>query len=183
MRQISDVMRIPLDSLEQQEPVVYLYEKSDIMQAVEAKTSYTGMMRGNKDVPTNTDRMSLTEGESFLSDDMLLDAIVHVHEWLQAFSRDIEHPFGLGKDDKVFFVLQPRSWWARNEYSSVEMNIKNALLEYIIYAWFEIVNPEEAMMHYAKYEDFAYKAQMGMNKSKGVLERRHNTPFNTIFED
>lgn len=182
MRQISDVMRTPLDSLEQQENVIFLYPKADIMQAVEAKTSYTGKMREDKNNPNFIDRMSLTEGESFLSDDMLLDAIVHVHEWLQAFSRDIQTPYGLDEEDKVFFVLQPRSWWARNEFSSVEMNIKNALLEYIIYSWFEMVNPEESVLHYTKYEEYARRAQMGMNTAKGVLERRHNTPFNTIYQ-
>lgn len=182
LRQIYDAMRTPLDNLEPQEPVLFTYKKADIMQAIEAKTSYIGKMRGDKDNPDYIQRMSLTEGESFLSDDMLLNAIVRVHDWLQAFSRDIVHAYGLDKYDNVFFVLQPKDWWARNEYSSVEMNIKNALIEYVIYEWFETVNPNEAELHFTKYEDFAHAAQMGMNVSKGTLERRVNTPFNTIFQ-
>lgn len=152
------------------------------MQAAEYKTTMIGQMRGDKNNPDFRERMALTEGESFLSDDFLLDAIAQVHEYLQAFSRDIETPHGLDEEDNVFFVLQPKDWWARNQYSNVEMNIKNALIEYIISQWFETVNPEEAAAHYAKFEDYAYKAQMGMNVSKGSLERRFNTPFNTLYE-
>lgn len=152
------------------------------MQAVEARTSYVGKMRATKDSPDSIERMALTEGESFLSDDFLLDAIVHVHEYLQAFSRSIETPHGLDEDDNVFFVLQPKEWWARNQFSNVEMNIKSALVEYIIAQWFETVNPEEAAVHLNKFDDYARKAQLGMNASTGTLERRHNTPFNTIFQ-
>ena len=152
------------------------------MQAVEARTTMIGQMRSDKNNPDHRERMSLTEGESFLSDDYLLDAIAQVHEYLQAFSRDINTPHGLDKDDNVFFVLQPKDWWARNQYSNVEMNIKFALIEYIISQWFETVNPDEAAIHMTKFDDYAHKAQMGMNVSKGSLERRFNTPFNTIFE-
>lgn len=152
------------------------------MKAAEAKTSYIGKMRGDKDNPNYIDRMALTEGESFLSDDMLNDAIMQTHKWLQAFSRGAERPYGIDTNGNVFFNLQPRPWWARNEFSSVESDIKNAVIEYIIYAWFEIVNAQEAELHYAKFEKYAHSAQMGMNKSDGVLERRFNTPFNTVYE-
>lgn len=182
MRQIIKVMRIPLDDLVPQDAIVYTYEKADIMQVVEAKTSLIGKYRGDKNNPDFIERMSLTEGESFVSDDMLLDAIAHVHEWLGAFSRGLMHAYGLDDKDNIFFILQPKDWWARNEYATVEQHIKNALVEYIIYQWFEIANPEEAAAHYTKYEDYAHSAQLGMNVSEGTLERRHNTPFNTIYD-
>jgi hypothetical protein len=174
-------MRIPLDDLVPQDAIVYTYDKADIMQVVEAKTSLIGKYRGDKNNPDYIERMSLTEGESFVSDDMLLDAIAHVHEWLNAFSRGLMHAYGLDDKDNIFFILQPKDWWARNEYATVEQHIKNALVEYIIYQWFEITNQEEAAAHLAKYEDYAHSAQLGMNVSEGTLERRHNTPFNTIF--
>jgi len=183
LQQNNKSMREPLDNLMPQDAVLYIYPKKDIMQVVEAKTSFIGKMRGDKENPDFITRMSLTEGESFLSDDMLLDAIAHVHEWLGAFSRGLSHPYGLDANDNVFFVVQPKDWWARNEFSTVEMHIKNALVEYIIYQWFETVNPAEAEAHFLKYEDYAHSAQLGMNVSEGTLERRHNTPFNTIYKD
>lgn len=152
------------------------------MQAIEFKTSLIGKNRGDKDNPDYINRMALTEGESFVSDYMLLDAIVHVHEWLQAFCRDIQQPYGIDKDDNVFFVVQPKDWWANNEYPSVELNIKNALVEYVIYSWFEIVNAGEAAAHLEKAEAYGRAAMLGMNTPAGTLERRMNTPFNTIYE-
>ena len=181
MRQNVIAMRTSIESLKPQELVLFTYPKALIMKMVEARTTVTGQMRGDKDNPDYIERMALTEGESYLSDDMLLDAIIQVHSWLQAFSRSIEHPYGIDQDDNIFFVLQPKNWWARNEYAAVELNIKNALIEYIISQWFVTVNPQEAEFHAGKYEEYAHQAQLGMNTSTGPLERRFNTPFNTVF--
>lgn len=181
LRQIGKAMRTSIDNLEQQESVVFSYPKADLMKVVEARTSVIGKMRGDKEHPDFINRMSLTQGESFLSGDMLLDAIVHVREWLMAFMKSENEMFGIDNDGKVFFIVKPKSWWARNEYSSVEMNIKEALIEFIIYKWFEYVNMEESQLHFAKYEEYAHRAQIGMNTENGTLERRYNTPFNTIF--
>lgn len=177
-----EAMRIPIDNLEAQAPAVFSYPKADIMRVVEARTSVIGQMRGDKDNLNYIERMSLTEGESFLSDDMLLEAIEKVHEYLQAFTRGEEHACELDANDNIVFTLQPKPWWDRAALSSVDINIKNALIEYIIYLWFEMANPDEAAAHYAKYENYAHEAQLGMNRENGTLERRYNTPFNTIFE-
>jgi hypothetical protein len=189
LRQIRNVMRVNTADLEPQEPIEYRYKKDDLMKAAEMRTSYIGKMRGDKEHPDFIDRMSLTEGESFLSDDMLKEAMVKVHEWLVAFTKGIEEPYGIKTllDSEegvqvVFFNLQPKNWWNRAVYGSVENYIKEALIEYIIYKWFEYVNAEEAQAHYDKYEDNAHEAQLGMNAENGTLERRFNTPFNTIFE-
>lgn len=188
LRQIGTDMRINTDDLEPQEMVEYRYNKSDLMRVAEMRTSYIGKMRGDKEHPDFIDRMSLTEGESFLSEDMLKEAIVKVHEWLKAFTKGMPSPYGiqilLDSDEGlevVYFKLQPKSWWDRSVYSSVENYIKEAVIEYVIYKWFEYTNAEEAQAHYDKYETDAHEAQLGMNAENGVLERRFNTPFNTVF--
>lgn len=170
-----------IGQLEQQEPAVFSYPKSDILLEAEKRSSYFGKMRADKEHEDFIDRMSLTDGESFLSDEMLDDAIEQTYEWLQAFGRDVEEPYGITTDGNVQFTLQPRTWWDRNAFTRVERYIKEALVNYILWKWFEYVNPQEAQPFFDKFEDYAHKAQLGMNAENGTLERRFNTPFNTMF--
>lgn len=179
-------MRIQLDNLEQQEQAIFAYNVEDIKLEITKRSSYLGKMRGDKEHADFITRMSLTEGESFLSDEMLEDAIHEVYEWLQAFGRDVEIPYEVKTDtvtgkDKVIFTLQPRNWWDRAAFGRVERYIKEALINYVLYRWLEMVKPDEAELYYKKYEDYAHNAQMGMNAENGNLERRFNTPFNTIY--
>ena len=187
MRKLIYAMRIPIDQMEQQELAIFTYPKADILLEANKRSSYLGKMRGNKENPDFITRMSLTEGESFLSEEMLADAVEQTYEWVQAFGKRVETPYGVVEDEEhpgvynITFTLQPCKWWDRNAFGRVERYLKEALINYILYRWYEIVNVEEAELYFNKYEDYAHKAQIGMNAESGVLERRFNTPYNTIF--
>ena len=179
--------RINTADLEPQEPAVFSFLKDDILLEATKRSSYIGKMRGDKDHTDFIDRMSLTEGESFLSDEMLADAIEQTYEWVQAFGRGVENPYGVVTDGttgavSIVFNLQPRAWWDRAAFGRVERYLKEAIINYILWRWFEFTNAEEAPVYLDKYEDYAHKAQLGMNAESAILERRFNTPFNTIFE-
>ena len=161
------------------EPVVFSYLKSDIMLGVNQRSSYIGKMRGDKEHVDFIDRMSLTDGESFLSDDMLADAIEQVYEWVQAFGRNMEDTHVLTADGHIIFTLQPKEWWDRAAFSSVERYLKEALINYILYRWFEFTNTDEASTYFDKYEDYAHKAQLGMNAEGTKLHRRFNNAIGT----
>lgn len=167
--------------MEPQEQAIFSYAKSDVLLEVTKRTSYIGKMRGDKDHADFIERMSLTEGESFLSDEMLADAIEQTYEWVQAFGRGVENPYGIDENGNIVFTLQPRNWWDRAAFGRVERYLKESLINYIIFRWFEMVNADEAEAYFAKADDYGHKAQLGMNAENGNLERRFNTPFNTIF--
>lgn len=179
-------MRVPIDKLEPQEPAIFAYPKADILLECTKRSSYIGKMRGDKENPDFITRMSLTEGESFLSEEMLADAMEQTYEWVQAFGKDVETPYEERQNEEtgvveIVYTLQPRPWWDRNAFGGVERYIKESLVNYILFRWFEMTNMQEASLYFAKFEDYAHKAQLGMNAEHGVLERRFNTPFNTIF--
>lgn len=178
--QNSEHMKISVSKLQEQEPAIFSYDRSDIMLEVKKRSSYIGKMRGDENNPNFIDRMSLTDGESFLSDEMIEDAVEQVYEWLQAFGRGVDTPYDLTSSN-IDFNLQPRRWWDRRSFGRVERYIKEALINYVLYRWFEFTNAAESPAFFAKYEDYAHKAQLGMNASDGTLERRCNTPFNTIY--
>lgn len=173
-------MRTNISDLEQQEPAIFSYSKADILLEITKRSSYLGKMRGDEKHVDFIDRMSLTDGESFLSEEMLSDAIEQTYEWLQAFGKDVETPIVVSGGN-IVITLQPRRWWDRTAFSRVERYIKEAIIAFVLWKWYEYTNPEEAPTFFAKFEDYAQKAQLGMNAEKGVLERRFNTPFNTIF--
>ena len=161
------------------EPVVFSYLKSDLMTETTKRSSYIGKMRGDKEHPDFIDRMSLTEGESFLSDEMLADAIEQVYEWVQAFGRGVENSHVQTADGKVVFTLLPREWWDRQAYTAVDRYIKEAIINYILYRWFEYTNTDEAPNYFEKYEDYARKAQLGMNAEGTKLHTRFNNAIGT----
>ena len=54
---------------------------------------------------------------------------------------------------------------------SVKRNLKESLVDYIIYRWFETVNPKEADDYKEKADDKGHKAQLGLNTEKTILQR------------
>lgn len=160
------------------ELAVFSYPVSDILKEAEKRTSYFGKMRGDKENANFIDRMSLTSGEGFLSSEFVADAVEQVYEWLAAFGRGVENAHTV-ENDTITYNLQPREWWDRNAFSGVERNIKEALVNFIIYRWFEYVNPAESEAFFNKFEDYAHKAQLGMNAEGTKLHRRVNEPTGT----
>ena len=75
--------------------------------------------------------------------------------------------------DNVTFVLERTSYFDDNMIGNVDRNIKEALVNYIIWRWFEYVNVPEADKFYLKFEDYAHKAQLGMNSETKPIQRKY----------
>lgn len=163
------------------DPIEFSFLEGDILKEVEKRTSYFGKMRETETSPDLIDRMSLMDGESFLSREFLDDAREQVYDWLRAFGREIEDACKV-EEGTIIYTLQPAEWWDANAYRRAERYIKEALVNFIIYRWFEYVKPDEAEAFFDKYENYAHEAQLAMNAEKTLVQRRFNTPYNTIFD-
>ena len=58
--------------------------------------------------------------------------------------------------------------------SSIDRNIKEALVNYIIWRWFEYTNPQEADRFYVKFEAYASEAKNGMDSEREIMQRTYN---------
>ena len=74
----------------------------------------------------------------------------------------------------VIFILERTDHMDLNLISSIDRNIKEALINYIIYKWFEYTNVEEADKFYLKFDDYGHKAQIGMNSETKIVQRKYN---------
>jgi hypothetical protein len=72
-------------------------------------------------------------------------------------------------------MLERCEHFDENKVFSIDRNIKEAILNYVIYRWYEFVNEAEADKYYLKFEDYAYKAKVGMNSTVKPIQRRYNT--------
>lgn len=88
----------------------------------------------------------------------------------------LEHSCKLAVDprDCVVFILERPLNMDLNMISSIDRNIKEAIVNYIMFKWFEYTNVEEADKFYVKFEYYAQKAQIGMNSEVKVLQRKYN---------
>ncbi|MBR1525077.1 MAG: hypothetical protein IJ640_00255 [Prevotella sp.] len=84
----------------------FIFPISDIKERVEKHTSKIGSMRGADDVPHMLDRMSLTEGESFLTDDYLQEAAAETYNWIKAFGRNLNQAFRIYPDGNLHTILE-----------------------------------------------------------------------------
>lgn len=75
--------------------------------------------------------------------------------------------------DSIVFTLNYPDYFDLNMVSSIDRNIKEAIVNYIIYRWFEYVYPIDADKYYLKFEDYAHKAQLGMNSENTLLQRKY----------
>lgn len=73
----------------------------------------------------------------------------------------------------VMFVLEQTSYFDVNMIHSIDRNIKEAIVNYIIYRWFEFVNEVEAEKFYLKFDDYAHKAHIGMNSETKPIQRKY----------
>ncbi len=74
--------------------------------------------------------------------------------------------------NSIVMKVELPDWQDRNMLPAIERNLKEALANYIIYRWFEIVNPKEADAYYVKFEEKAHQAQLGLNTEKRTLQRK-----------
>jgi hypothetical protein len=74
----------------------------------------------------------------------------------------------------VIFILERTDHMDLNLISSIDRDIKEALINYIIYKWFEYTNAEEADKFYLKFDYHGQKAQIGMNSETKIVQRKYN---------
>lgn len=77
--------------------------------------------------------------------------------------------------DKVMFILEQVDNFDVNMIHIIDRNIKEAIVNYILFRWYEFVLPTEYENYYLKFEDYAYKAKVGMNSTIKPIQRRYNT--------
>lgn len=77
--------------------------------------------------------------------------------------------------DKVMFILEQVNNFDVNMIHVIDRNIKEAIVNYILFRWYEFVLPTEYQNYYLKFEDYAYKAKVGMNSTVKPIQRKHNT--------
>lgn len=74
--------------------------------------------------------------------------------------------------NSVVYTLEIPEWQDGNMLRKVENNLCEAIINYVVWRWFETVNPSEAAIYYDKWEEKAHGAQLGLNSEKRVLQRR-----------
>lgn len=89
--------------------------------------------------------------------------------WMEYACKQAVDPRGC-----VIFILERTDHMDFNLISSIDRDIKEALINYIIYKWFEYTNVEEADKFYLKFDYHGQKAQIGMNSETKIVQRRYN---------
>ena len=74
----------------------------------------------------------------------------------------------------IVFILERSCNMDMNLISSIDRNIKEAIVDYIIYKWFEYTNVSEAESFYDKFEKHAREAKKGMDSEKNIMQRKYN---------
>lgn len=74
--------------------------------------------------------------------------------------------------DSISYRLMIPHWQDNNMLPKVKNDLREALVNYILWRWFEMVNPTEASIYYDKWEEKAHGAQLGLNAEDRVLQRR-----------
>ena len=90
----------------------------------------------------------------------------------QNITPEFEEEYDFDINDNIIMQIQLYDWQDKNMLPIVERNLKEALVNYIIYRWFEIVNTNESEAYLGKWEDKCRIAQLGLNTERKLLQRR-----------
>lgn len=82
----------------------FIFPIATIKQLIEQRTSVLGKMRGSETEPHLLDRLSLTEGESFLSNEYLEEAAAETYDWIKAFGRNVRDAFHIYPDGELHTI-------------------------------------------------------------------------------
>lgn len=85
---------------------------------------------------------------------------------------DVERWFDEDIRESVVFNVEIPDWVDRNMLPAAEEHLGDALMHYIIYRWFETVNPKEAETYKDKWEEKAHEAQLALNSERRILQRK-----------
>lgn len=113
------------------------------------------------------------EHRTNFSDDSVFDVYkVNVDcttaDWLENSTKLDYDPRGC-----VVYVLERASHIDFNMIQSTDRNIYEAIINRIIYLWFEYVNAPEAEKYLLKFEDYGHKAQLCMNTRTKDIQRKY----------
>lgn len=86
----------------------FVYPLGDLKRELEKRSSFLGSQRVTDETPDMLNRFALTDGESFLSNDMLLEAIDETYSWLKAFGRGTGCGYDIYADSKTHSVSNNR---------------------------------------------------------------------------
>lgn len=84
----------------------FIFPIATLKEEVEKRTSYLGKMRGTQTETHLLDRLSLTDGESFLTDEFLDEAAVETYDWIKAFGRNISNAYKVYPDGELKRVVE-----------------------------------------------------------------------------
>lgn len=81
-----------------------VFSIAELKQEIEKRTSYTGKMRSTEKEPYLSDRLSLTDGESFLSDSYIEEAASETYDWIKAFGRGVQDAFRVHRGEQFYKI-------------------------------------------------------------------------------
>ena len=108
------------------------------------------------------------------SDDSVFDVYQTNVNCTTANWKDYSCKLAIDPRDKIVFILENSCNMDMNLMSSIDRNIKEALVNYIIWRWFEYTNPQEADRFYVKFEAYASEAKNGMDSEREIMQRTYN---------
>lgn len=71
----------------------FIFSIADLKREAEKRTSYLGKMRAAEGQSNLYERVALTEGEAFLSEEYLREAAAETYDWIKAFGRGIDNAY------------------------------------------------------------------------------------------
>lgn len=84
----------------------FIFPIAEIKQLIEQRTSNLGKMRGSETEPHLLNRLSLTDGESFLSNEWLEEAAGETYDWIKAFGRNVKDAFRIYPDGDLVTIKE-----------------------------------------------------------------------------
>ena len=106
------------------------------------------------------------------SDDSVFDVYQVKYDCTDSDWRDVSTKLAVDPRGSIVFILERTGHFDLNLLPSIDRYIKEAVVNYVIFRWFEYVNAPEAANFYVKFEDYAHKAQVGMNSETKILQRK-----------
>lgn len=73
----------------------------------------------------------------------------------------------------VTLIVERKPHFDKNMISSIDRNLKEAIVNHIIFQWFEYVNAPEAEKFLLKFEDYGQKAKIGLDTHTKDIQRKY----------
>jgi hypothetical protein len=122
---------------------------------------------------TNISKGTYVEYRSDFNDDSVFDVYQVTGDCTSADW--MEHAVKLDYDPRgsVTYILERKENFDEHAVPSIHRALKEAMVNHIIYQWFEYVNAPEAERFYLKYDEAGQKAQVGMNARTKDVQRKY----------